>query len=83
MHPAIFLDRDGIIIEGELHSAAGRSRNSKPGAVAALHDLKARRLSFSFGLQSVRSRPGLFALLIVEKVNEHIRQEFGRKGVKI
>src|SRR6267142_7223177 len=81
MHPAIFLDRDGTIIEERNYISRPEEVVVLPGAVAALQDFQAGRFKlFIVSNQSGVGR-GYFTLAEVEKVNEHIRQEFGGKGV--
>src|SRR6476660_4391601 len=82
MHPAIFLDRDGTIIEDRNYISRPEEVVILPGAVAALEKLhKARLKLFIVSNQSGVGR-GYFSIAEVEKVNKHICQEFGRKGVK-
>jgi D-glycero-D-manno-heptose 1,7-bisphosphate phosphatase len=82
MHPAIFLDRDGTIIEERNYISRPEEVVFLPGAAAALQRLQ----SAGFKLFIVSNQSGVgrgyFTLADVEKVNEHICQEFGRKGVK-
>ena len=81
MHPAIFLDRDGTIIEDRNYISRPEQVAILPGAVAALQDLQAAGFKlFIVSNQSGVGR-GYFSLADVERVNEHIRQEFGRTGV--
>jgi D-glycero-D-manno-heptose 1,7-bisphosphate phosphatase len=82
MHPAIFLDRDGTIIEDRNYISRPEEVVILPSASAALHDVQAAGFKlFVVSNQSGVGR-GYFSIADVEKVNEHIRQEFGRKGVK-
>src|SRR6266436_4507209 len=82
MHPAIFLDRDGTIIEERNYISRPEEVVILAGAAAALRELQAAGFKlFIVSNQSGVGR-GYFTLADVEKVNEHIRQEFGRKGVK-
>lgn len=82
MQPAIFLDRDGTIIEDKNYISRPDQVIILPGAVAALQNLQ----SAGFKLFIVSNQSGVgrgyFSLEDAEKVNEHLRQEFGRKGVK-
>src|SRR5215470_3975990 len=82
MHPAIFLDRDGTIIEEGNYISRPDQVVILPGAPSALRQLQAAGFKlFIVSNQSGVGR-GYFTLADVEKVNEHIRQEFGRDGVK-
>jgi histidinol-phosphate phosphatase family domain/HAD-superfamily hydrolase, subfamily IIIA len=82
MHPAIFLDRDGTIIEDRNYISRPEEVVIMPGAPSALCRLQAAGFKlFIVSNQSGVGR-GYFTLAEVEKVNEHIRQEFGREGVK-
>lgn len=81
MHPAIFLDRDGTIIEERNYISRPEEVVILTGAAAALRELQAEGFKlFIVSNQSGVGR-GYFTLADVEKVNERIRQEFGRKGV--
>jgi D-glycero-D-manno-heptose 1,7-bisphosphate phosphatase len=82
MHPAIFLDRDGTIIEEKNYISRPDQVAILPGAATALRDIQAAGFKlFIVSNQSGVGR-GYFTLADVEKVNEHICQEFGQKGVK-
>jgi D-glycero-D-manno-heptose 1,7-bisphosphate phosphatase len=82
MHPAIFLDRDGTIIEERNYISRPEQVVILPGAAAALQDLQAAGFKlFIVSNQSGVGR-GYFTIADVEKVNEHICQEFARIGVK-
>src|SRR3954469_18259760 len=82
MHPAIFLDRDGTIIEDRNYISRPDQVVLLAGAQAALHRLYAADFTlFIVSNQSGVGR-GYFSLADVEKVNEHLRQEFSRKGVQ-
>jgi D-glycero-D-manno-heptose 1,7-bisphosphate phosphatase len=82
MHPAIFLDRDGTIIEDRNYISRPEEVKFLPGAITALQGLLAAgyRL-FIVSNQSGVGR-GYFSIADVEKVNEHICQEVARRGVK-
>ena len=81
MQPAIFLDRDGTIIEEKNYISRPDQVIILPGAAAALQNLQ----SAGFKLFIVSNQSGIgrgyFSLEDAEKVNEHIRQEFAHKGV--
>src|SRR5215475_6360843 len=82
MHAATFLDRDGTIIEDRNYISRPEEVVILPGAVAALEKLQKAGLKlFIVSNQSGVGR-GYFSIADVQKVNEHICQEFGRKGVK-
>jgi D-glycero-D-manno-heptose 1,7-bisphosphate phosphatase len=82
MHPAIFLDRDGTLIEERNYISRPQEVVLLPGAAAALQRLQAAGFKlFIVSNQSGVGR-GYFTLADVEKVNEHIRQEFGYEAVK-
>jgi D-glycero-D-manno-heptose 1,7-bisphosphate phosphatase len=81
MHPAIFLDRDGTIIEDRNYISCPEEVVILHGAAASLQKLWAAGFKlFIVSNQSGVGR-GYFSIVDVEKVNEHIRQEFGRNGV--
>src|SRR5690242_3145075 len=82
MDPAIFLDRDGTIIEDRNYIRRPEEVVILAGATSALRRLQAAGFKlFIVSNQSGVGR-GYFTLADVEKVNEHIRQEFGRDGAK-
>ena len=82
MHPAIFLDRDGTIIEERNYISRPEQVAILPGAAAALRDLQAAEYKlFIVSNQSGVGR-GYFTLVDVQKVNEHICQEFVLNGVE-
>lgn len=82
MQPAIFLDRDGTIIEEGYYISRPEQVVVLPEAASALKNLQ----SAGFKLFIVSNQSGIgrgyFTLADAEKVNEHIHQEFGREGVK-
>jgi len=81
MQPAIFLDRDGTLIEDKNYISRPDQVIFIPGAAAALQKLQGAGFKlFIVSNQSGVGR-GYFSLADVEKVNEHICQEFGRTGV--
>src|SRR5882724_3817045 len=82
MQPAIFLDRDGTIIEDKNYISRPEQVVFLPGAIAALRNLHSAGFKlFILSNQSGVGR-GYFGLADVEKVNEHVRQECSRDGVK-
>jgi D-glycero-D-manno-heptose 1,7-bisphosphate phosphatase len=82
MHPAIFLDRDGTIIEDRNYISRPEQVVLLPGAATALQRLQIAGFKlFIVSNQSGVGR-GFFTLADVKKVNDHIRQQFAREGVK-
>lgn len=81
MHPAIFLDRDGTIIEDRNYISRPEEVVILPGAAAGLQKLYAAGFKLIIVSNQSGVGRGYFTLVDVEKVNEHIRQEFGRNGV--
>jgi D-glycero-D-manno-heptose 1,7-bisphosphate phosphatase len=81
MQPAIFLDRDGTIIEDKNYISQPEQVEILPEAAAALRNLQ----SVGFKLFIVSNQSGIgrgyFSLADAERVNEHLRQEFRREGV--
>src|ERR1043166_8189321 len=81
MQAAIFLDRDGTLIEERNYINHPNQVGILPAAATALEKLQAAGFKlFIVSNQSGVGR-GYFSLADVEKVNDHIRQEFSRKGV--
>jgi len=81
MHAAIFLDRDGTIIKDRNYISRPEDVVVLHGAIAALQSLQEADFKlFIVSNQSGVGR-GYFTLADVEKVNEHIRQVFGGRGV--
>lgn len=82
MHPAVFLDRDGVLIEERNYLHRVEDVAFIPGAVAALKRLQdAGFLLFIVTNQSGVGR-GYFTLADVEKVHAHIVAECARQGVR-
>src|ERR1039457_6985679 len=82
MKPAVFLDRDGVLIEERNYLHRVEDVAFLPGVAAAL-----KRLSDAgFKLFIVSNQSGVgrgyFTLADVEKVNEHLLSELGRGGVR-
>src|SRR5437867_8775911 len=81
MNQAIFLDRDGTIMEEKHFLHRPEEVVIFPGAAAALKRLG----SAGFKLFIVSNQSGVgrgyFTLADVEKVNEHILEQFARDGV--
>src|SRR5437660_9445417 len=80
MSPAVFLDRDGTIIEDKHYLRHPEQVVLLPGAAAALGRLQSAGFKlFIVSNQSGVGR-GLFTLAEVDKVNRHLIQEF--RGVR-
>jgi D-glycero-D-manno-heptose 1,7-bisphosphate phosphatase len=82
MKPAVFLDRDGVLIEERNYLHRVEDVAFLPGVVAAL-----KRLSDAgFKLFIVSNQSGVgrgyFTLADVERVNEHLCRELARDGVR-
>ncbi len=82
MSRAIFLDRDGTIIEERNYLSRVEDVVLIPGAGAALRRLQ--QAGFKLFIVSNQSGVGrgYFTLADVEKVNEHLLQELGRDQVR-
>jgi D-glycero-D-manno-heptose 1,7-bisphosphate phosphatase len=82
MNRAVFLDRDGTIIEERNYLCRVEEVAIFPGAGGAL----ARLQQAGFKLFMVSNQSGVgrgyFTLADVEKVNEHLLQELGREQVR-
>jgi D-glycero-D-manno-heptose 1,7-bisphosphate phosphatase len=82
MRRAVFLDRDGTIIEERNYLSRVEEVAIFPGAAAAL----ARLCRAGFELFIVSNQSGVgrgyFTLADVEKVNQHILRELEREGVR-
>jgi D-glycero-D-manno-heptose 1,7-bisphosphate phosphatase len=82
MKRAVFLDRDGTIIEERNYLRRVEEVVIFPKAAAALERLhRAGFMLFIVSNQSGVGR-GYFTLADVEKVNEHLLSELGRGGVR-
>src|ERR1039458_4002562 len=83
MKRAVFLDRDGTIIEERNYLRRVEEVVIFPKATSALERLhRAGFMLFIVSNQSGVGR-GYFTLADVEKVNEHLLSELGRGGVRI
>ena len=82
MHPAIFLDRDGTIIEERNYISHPEEVVLLPGAAAALSRLQASGFKLFIVTNQSGVGRGYFSLADVESVNQHIIHEFSRGGVK-
>ncbi len=82
MNRAVFLDRDGTIIEEREYLHRPEDVVILPGAARALKRLQdAGFRLFIISNQSGVGR-GLFTLAEVERVNQHLLDELGRAGVR-
>ena len=81
MKPAVFFDRDGVLIEERNYLHRVEDVVFLPGVAAALKRLQDAGLKlFIVSNQSGVGR-GYFTLADVERVNEHLRRELARAGV--
>ena len=82
MNRAVFLDRDGTIIEEKHYLRRVEDVVIFPGAAAALGRLQ--RAGFSLFIVSNQSGVGrgYFTMAEVDKVNQHRLAELGREGVR-
>jgi len=83
MKRAVFLDRDGTIIEEKNYLSRAEDVVIFPGAAAALGRLQ--RAGFKLFIVSNQSGVGrgYFTLAEVEKVNEHLLRELAREQVRV
>jgi D-glycero-D-manno-heptose 1,7-bisphosphate phosphatase len=83
MKPAVFLDRDGVLIEERNYLHRIEDVVILPGVAAALKRLaEAGFQLFIVSNQSGVGR-GYFTLADVERVNEHLRGELARAGARL
>src|SRR5262245_14026051 len=81
MFPAVFLDRDGTIIEDRNYLSRPEKVAILPGAAAALKQLQTAGFKlFIVSNQSGVGR-GYFTLADVEMVNNHLCRELAQEGV--
>ena len=82
MNRAIFLDRDGTIIQERNYLSRPEEVVILPGAAAGLSRLQ--RAGFKLFIVSNQSGVGrgYFTLADVERVNQHLAGELGRAGVR-
>ena len=82
MKPAVFLDRDGVLIEEKNYLHRIADVVFLPGAAAALK----RLADAGFKLFIVTNQSGVgrgyFTLADVERVNEHLRRQLAPAGVR-
>jgi D-glycero-D-manno-heptose 1,7-bisphosphate phosphatase len=82
MKPAVFLDRDGVLIEERNYLHRVEDVALLPVVAAGLRRLSDAGLKlFIVSNQSGIGR-GYFTLADVERVNEHLRRELARGGVR-
>ena len=82
MKPAVFFDRDGVLIEERNYLHRVEDVVLLTGVAAALKRLQDAGLKlFIVSNQSGVGR-GYFTLAEVERVNEHLRRELARTGVR-
>jgi len=82
MKRAVFLDRDGTIIEDKNYLRDPLEMVILPTAAMALKRLQTAGFRlFIVSNQSGVGR-GFFTMADVERVNQHLKQEFGRLGVR-
>ncbi len=79
---AVFLDRDGTLIEEKNYLHRVEDVVIFPGAGAALMKLQGAGFRLFIVTNQAGVGRGYFSLAEVEKVNEYLRQELGRDGVK-
>ena len=83
MNRAVFLDRDGVLIEERNYLHRVEDVAILPGVAAALK----RLADAGFKLFIVSNQSGVgrgyFTLADVERVNEHLRRELARAGVRL
>jgi D-glycero-D-manno-heptose 1,7-bisphosphate phosphatase len=83
MKPAVFLDRDGVLIEERNYLHRVEDVVFLPGVAVALRRLSDAGLRlFIVSNQSGVGR-GYFTLADVERVNEHLCRELARAGVRL
>ena len=83
LKPAVFLDRDGVLIEERNYLHRVEDVVLLPGVAAALRRLSDAGLKlFIVSNQSGVGR-GYFTLADVERVNEHLVGELARDGVRL
>ncbi len=82
MNRAVFLDRDGTIIEEREYLKSPEQVQVLPGSAAALKRLQGAGFKlFIVSNQSGVGR-GYFTLEDVERVNQRLTEELGRQGVR-
>lgn len=82
MNRAIFLDRDGVLIQEKHYLHRVEDVAIIPGAVAAAKRLQDAAFKLFIVTNQSGVGRGYFTIADVERVNTHITQEFARQGVK-
>jgi D-glycero-D-manno-heptose 1,7-bisphosphate phosphatase len=82
MNQAVFLDRDGTLIEEKNYLHRPEEVVIFPGAAAALNRLQMASFKLFIVSNQAGVGRGYFTLADVESVNRHLLQEFGREGVR-
>jgi len=82
MNRAIFLDRDGTLIAEKNYLHRPEDVEIFPGAGAALKRLADAGFKLFIVTNQSGIGRGLFTLADAERVNEHLRREFARDGVR-
>jgi D-glycero-D-manno-heptose 1,7-bisphosphate phosphatase len=83
MNRAVFLDRDGTVIEERNYLHRPEEVLILPGAAAALKQLQAAGFRLILVTNQSGVGRGYFTLKDVEAVHDHLLQELGRAGVRI
>ena len=81
MHRAVFLDRDGVLIEDKHYLRRVEQVELVPGAAAGLNRLRAAGFHLFIVTNQSGVGRGYFTLAEVEAVHAHLCREFGRAGV--
>ena len=81
MQRAVFLDRDGTLIAEKNYLHRPEEVVILPGAGPALRKLAVAGFKLIIVTNQSGIGRGYFTLADAERVNEHLRQEFGRDGV--
>src|SRR5947199_701387 len=82
MNRAVFLDRDGTVIEEKDFLHHPEEVELYPSTGPALRRLQSAGFKLFIVSNQAGVGRGYFTLADVEKVNERLRQEFGREGVR-
>ncbi len=83
MHRAVFLDRDGVLIEERHYLHRVEDVVFIPGAIAALRRLQDAGLRLFIVTNQSGVGRGYFTLAEVERVHAHLLAECARQGVRI
>src|SRR5947207_460387 len=82
MKRAVFLDRDGTLIEDKDYLHRPEEVVILPGALAALKRLQKAGFKLLIVTNQSGVGRGYFALKDVERVHQYLVREFGREGVR-